>query len=219
MKKHEYDMIIKILRKLKDLIDVRYQIKQHRLKNVIKRYASIGSDTILTREFNFFLFRPREKEYLKVGEKTHLSCQIVFESEEGHVNIGNYCYIGPSKLISRSRITIEDYVTIAWGGYIYDHDSHSLDYRERMKDNERQIDDALHGRSFIQSKDWSVVNSKPIVIRKHAWIGMNVIILKGVEIGEGAIVGAGSVVTKDVPAWTVVAGNPAKVIKTLNKDG
>ena len=46
---------------------------------------------------------------------------------------------------------------------------------------------------------------------------MNCIILKGVTIGEGAIVGAGSVVTKDVPAWTVVAGNPAKVVKTLSK--
>lgn len=46
---------------------------------------------------------------------------------------------------------------------------------------------------------------------------MNCIILKGVTIGEGAIVGAGSVVTKDVPAWTVVAGNPAKVVKTLTK--
>jgi galactoside O-acetyltransferase len=44
---------------------------------------------------------------------------------------------------------------------------------------------------------------------------MNVIILKGVTIGEGAIVGAGSVVTKDVPAWSVAAGNPAKVVKML----
>ena len=46
---------------------------------------------------------------------------------------------------------------------------------------------------------------------------MNVIILKGVTVGEGAIVGAGSVITKDVPAWTVVAGNPARVIKTLSQ--
>lgn len=211
-------MIYKILRKLKALMDFRYQIRRHRLNNRIKRFASIGDGSILTKEFDFFLFRPRVKQYLHVGEKTYLSCQVVFESEEGYIQIGNYCYVGPTKLISRSSIIIEDYVTIAWGGHIYDHDSHSLDYRERMKDNERQIDDALHGRSFIQSKDWSVVNSKPIVIRKHAWIGMNVIILKGVEIGEGAVVGAGSVVTKDVPAWTVVAGNPAKVIKKLNKD-
>ena len=77
------------------------------------------------------------------------------------------------------------------------------------------MNDIRNGRNFIQNKDWSVVNSNPIKICDDVWIGMNVIILKGVTVGEGAIVGAGSVVTKDVPAWTVVAGNPARVVKVL----
>ena len=54
----------------------------------------------------------------------------------------------------------------------------------------------------------------PIVIEDHVWIGMNVIILKGVTIGEGSIIAAGSVVNKDVPAHCMVGGVPAKVIKT-----
>ncbi|MGC8751800.1 DapH/DapD/GlmU-related protein, partial [Hydrotalea sp.] len=62
-------------------------------------------------------------------------------------------------------------------------------------------------------KNWEKVKSSPIKIADKAWIGFNVIILKGVTIGEGAIVGAGSVVTKDVPPYAVVAGNPAKIIK------
>ena len=57
--------------------------------------------------------------------------------------------------------------------------------------------------------------SKDVTIEDNVWLGNRVIILPGVTIGEGAVVGAGSVVTKDVPAWTVVAGNPAKVVKTL----
>ena len=61
---------------------------------------------------------------------------------------------------------------------------------------------------------WLVV-SKPIKICSHAWIGMNVIILKGVTIGEGAIVAAGSVVTKDVAPWTIVAGNPALFVRNI----
>ncbi|MHC0443739.1 hypothetical protein ACWA1B_23775, partial [Flavobacterium sp. 3-210] len=76
----------------------------------------------------------------------------------------------------------------------YDHDSHSLDYRERQKDIEQQILDFRSGKNFITNKNWEVVNSKPILIKSYAWIGMNCIILKGVTIGEGAIVGAGSVV-------------------------
>ena len=55
----------------------------------------------------------------------------------------------------------------------------------------------------------------PVIVRKHAWIAVNVTILPGVEIGEGAIVSAGSVVNKDVPPFTVVQGNPAKVVADL----
>ena len=56
-------------------------------------------------------------------------------------------------------------------------------------------------------------STKPIVIGNHVWIGMNSMILKGVSIGDGAVVAAGSVVTKDVPAESIVAGVPAKVIQ------
>jgi len=55
-------------------------------------------------------------------------------------------------------------------------------------------------------------------IKDKAWIGFNSIILKGVTIGEGSIVGAGSVVTKDIPDWSIVGGNPAKVIREISEN-
>jgi acetyltransferase-like isoleucine patch superfamily enzyme len=60
--------------------------------------------------------------------------------------------------------------------------------------------------------DWSVV---PTVIKKGASVGSNATILCGVTVGEGAIIGAGSVVTKDVPAWTIAAGVPARILRTV----
>jgi len=70
---------------------------------------------------------------------------------------------------------------------------------------------------FAAGHDYSQLDlpdiSKPVVIRKFAWVGGNTTILPGVEIGEGAVIGAGSVVTKNIPAYSVAAGNPAKVLK------
>ena len=66
--------------------------------------------------------------------------------------------------------------------------------------------------------DRQVLLCKPVHIKKGAWIGANAIILPGVTVGEQAIVAAGSVVTKDVPDYAVVAGNPARQIKTLDRE-
>ncbi len=68
--------------------------------------------------------------------------------------------------------------------------------------------------SLQSDGDWSLVGSR---VRRKATIGSGAVILCGVTIGEGALVGAGSVVTRDVPAFTVVAGNPARVIRRLEE--
>ena len=66
--------------------------------------------------------------------------------------------------------------------------------------------------------DRLVLLCKPIVIRESAWIGAGATILPGIEVGKHAVVGAGAIVTKDVPDYAVVVGNPAKVIKTLDPE-
>ena len=60
--------------------------------------------------------------------------------------------------------------------------------------------------------DYSI---KPIILKKGCLIGMESLVLPGVTVGEGAIVGAGSLVTKDIPAWTIATGRPAKVVKQI----
>ena len=62
---------------------------------------------------------------------------------------------------------------------------------------------------------WEQSDTGPIVIGDDVWIGMRVMIFKGVSIGNGAVVAAGSVVTKDVPPMSVVAGNPSQVVKSI----
>lgn len=177
------------------------------------------NNTILLENCTFRFDGKSKTNIVNVGENSMLGCSFVFESDNGAIEIGDNTFINSgTTLISRSHIKIGNHVTIAWGCTLYDHNSHSLDYRERQKDISRQNDDYRHNRNFTESKDWSAVKSKPIIIEDNAWIGFDSVILAGVTIGEGAIVGARSVVRQNVEAWTVVAGNPATVIKRLRNE-
>ncbi|MBE6097694.1 MAG: acyltransferase [Schwartzia succinivorans] len=177
---------------------------------------SLSDHAILLDSVNFDVREQRDDIIVVIGAESMVGCNFIFESKVGKVEIGERSYIGGgTNLIAHSDIVIGDDVTMAWGIWVYTHDSHSLDYRERVKDIYRQNEDYRAGRNFIANKDWAVVKTAPIHICDKVWIGMNAIILKGVTIGEGAVVGAGAVVTHDVPAWTVVAGNPARIVKKL----
>lgn len=159
------------------------------------------------------------KQRISIGCDCVLGCTFVFESDQGFVSIGDRSFIGGGvQMISRSKIEIGEDVGIAWGTCIYDHNSHSLDWRTRIEDFRCAREDLRAGRDPLASKDWSVVHTKPIRICDKAWVGMNAILLKGVTIGEGAVVAAGAVVTKDVPPWTVAAGNPARVVKCVEHE-
>ena len=115
------------------------------------------------------------------------------------VKIGENVFLGGGNVLDRVRpdlITIEDYVSLAGGVYILTHSNPTTPLREILGPRSHKI--------------------APVHIKKGAWITLNVVILPGVTIGENSIVSTGSVVRKDVPPYTIVAGNPAKVIKTLN---
>lgn len=117
------------------------------------------------------------------------------------VSIGEHVYIGPDVVIDEmypGLVTIEDYVSIGMRTMIFAHSNPtcSLELKQRF---------------FPRT-------TKPVKIRKGAWIAPGCIILAGVEIGENAVVGAGSLVTKNVEPYTVVAGSPAKVIRQLPRE-
>jgi acetyltransferase-like isoleucine patch superfamily enzyme len=155
-----------------------------------------------------------DKKYIEVGENCLINANFVFEIKEGKITIGDRTFIGGGTFICIDEIDIGSDVMFSWGCTVSDNNSHSHIWSERKNDVllwKKGIDEKKIGAY----KDWTNVKKSKITIKDKAWIGFNSIILKGVTIGEGAIVGAGSVVTKDVPAWTIVAGNPAKIIREI----
>lgn len=124
--------------------------------------------------------------------------KTVLSVPTGELYIGSNVGISNVAITCVNKITIEDDVLLGNGVMIYDTDFHSLDYRLRGKGP--QIDFPV---------------SKPILIKKNAFVGAHTIVLKGVTIGERVIVGAGSVVTKDIPKDEIWAGSPAKKIGNI----
>ena len=132
---------------------------------------------------------------LRIGKGSIIEGTIITELSDAKVIIGENSFIGGSKIISACEIDIGDDVMVSWNVTIYDHNSHSIKWSERKND----VTDWYQGR-----KNWQSVEVGKIEIKNKAWIGFNSIILKGVVIGEGSIIAAGSVVTKSVPDWTIV---------------
>jgi acetyltransferase-like isoleucine patch superfamily enzyme len=139
----------------------------------------------------------RSSMYIRRGGELHIygynqigRGSLVWILEDGKVEmLGNSFTAGKNMIISKESVSIGKDCAIAWGVTICDHDFHKL-----YKDGIQKIETA------------------PVKICDRVWLGMNSTVLKGVTVGEGAVVAGGSVVVNDVPPGVVVGGNPAKII-------
>ena len=205
-------MIKKVLRKLilkaLPVKVIRELLAAERIAECEKQ-VMLGEGSRFYEEAGVANFR-NEKTAIRIGQNSHIRGELITFGFGGEILIGDHTFVGTGSTIrSAEKITIGNHVLIAHNCTIIDTDSHELNYLERAETFQNMLKKG-------HSKEKGNVLTGPIVIEDHAWISYNVSILKGVTIGKGAIVGAGSIVTKDVEAFTIVAGNPAKFIKNVD---
>ncbi len=148
-----------------------------------------------------------DREAIRIGAHSVVAGQLLTFGHGGCIEIGQWCFVGPgSRIWSSASVRIGDRVLISHGVNIHDGDAHPQDAAERHAQYA-----AIVTRGHPRTGE--NVEAAPVVIEDDAWLGFNSIVLKGVTIGRGAIVAAGAVVTSDVPAGSVVAGNPARVVR------
>ncbi len=126
---------------------------------------------------------------------------LATRTKEAIIEIDDATGLSNVLIVAFTNIYIGKNINIGAGTKIFDSDFHSLNFLERSHKPELNI------------------KSKPVIIKDRAFIGGDVIILKGVTIGEEAVVGMGAVVTKDVPAGEIWAGNPARFIEKVPQNG
>lgn len=154
--------------------------------------------------------RVRNRGSISIGESTVINssimanplggnvCTILVALAGSEIRIGNHVGLSNCVIFARRHISIGDHVMLGAGVKIYDSDFHPVDFQDRM--------------------DHKPPKCEPVIIEDGAFIGAHSIILKGVTIGRRSVVGAGSVVTKNIPKNQIWAGNPARFIRQLDEE-
>lgn len=148
-----------------------------------------------------------QKNNIHIGDNCDIS-GIIYSMDNGKITIGRNTVIHSNSFIgSINNIHIGNYVIISNNVKIYDNNNHPTD-----PDIRRQMCiDGFYGDPWR----WTYSDNAPVIIEDNVWIGERSTILKGVHVGQGSIIACNSVVTKNVPEYSIFAGNPAKLVKKL----
>ena len=167
--------------------------------------VQVGANSLITDELAFKRFHSRQADALVIGAHCTMDGVHFDLGEQARMVIGDYCYFTNAVLLCELEVRIGSYVVIGWNTTIADTDFHPLAPAER-------IADAIACSPLGQGRPRPPVLKRPVIIEDDVWIGPNATILKGVRIGAGAWVEAGSLVTRDVPPAARVQGTPAQII-------
>jgi len=152
----------------------------------------------------------QQPNLITIGKDSVVRGELLIHAHSGKISIGESCYIGDgTRIWSSESVCIGNRVLVSHNVNIHDTDSHSIDANLRSQ-HFYMIMTNGHPKDDIFD-----IKASSIEIGDDVWIGFNSTILKGVKIGKGSVVAACSVVTKDVPSNVIVAGNPAKIVKSI----
>ena len=167
-----------------------------------RRLATLHPTARITYE-GWILNPEGSPDRIHLGDHTTIRGDLFVFPHGGKIRIGDWCFVGQqSQIWSAVEVTIGNRVLISHQVNIHDTNGHPLDAVQRHR---QSVEILTRGHPA----DPGAVLSAPVTIGDDAWIGFGASVLKGVTIGEGAVVAARSLVLKDVEPWTIVAGSPA----------
>ena len=174
--------------------------------------AKIEETAYVETSFSFRFFRSRQSPGVEFGRGASTYLGTMFDiGPQGRVKLGDYALVHGARIICDSEIVIGDHALISWNVVLMDTYRVPTDAAAR-----RQELELVPQRELRMAT--AAVAARPVHIQANVWIGFESCVLPGVTIGEGSIVGARSVVASDVPPFTIVAGNPARIVRPLTPE-
>jgi len=171
----------------------------------------LDPEAYLETTYSFQLFRSEAREAVKIGRGASIYLGVMFDvGPRGRVNVGQFTLMNGSRIICDDSVEIGDYCLISWNTVLMDSYRLPADAAAR-----RRALEAAAAHPERQLTPGAPTSARSIRIGHTVWIGFDSCILPGVTIGDGSIVGARSVVTEDVPPYTMVVGNPARPMRQL----
>jgi acetyltransferase-like isoleucine patch superfamily enzyme len=169
----------------------------------------VHENAYLETTYSFQLFQSRAAKAIEIGSASSIYLGVMFDlGEKARVTIGDYVLMNGARIICDKEITIGDFCLISWNVVLMDTHRLPMEAAKRRVELEK-VPGRAPRRTALEG------TSSPIRIGKNVWIGFDCCVLPGVAIGDGAVVGARSVVAADVPPYSVAVGNPARVIRKL----
>lgn len=199
-----------LIKKVKNMFSAKFYTPWNKLRFI---FNGVKYGKNLSVRGNVYIFKHYDSAQIEIGDNVTINSapwanpigtgdKTYFQMLDGaKVKIGNGCGVSNAAFTCATEIVLEDNVLLGSGCKLYDTDFHALDYAERIKGN----------------YSGAPIKTKPIRICEGAFIGAGTYIMKGVNIGKHSIVGAGSIVTKDIPDNEIWAGNPAKFIRKIEE--
>ncbi len=181
-------------------------------QGIVPENVALDPSAYVETTYSFLHFRSNRPDAMRIGEGTIIYLSTMFDvGPQGRVNIGQNSMLTAAWIICDAEISLGDFALISWNVVLMDTYRAPLDLPLRRR--ELQAVSLAKGRDLTSSEP-----GRPIRIDRNVWLGFDCCVLPGVTIGEGSIVGARSVVMDDVPPYTIVAGNPARVIRQIEPE-
>jgi acetyltransferase-like isoleucine patch superfamily enzyme len=182
--------------------------------NGIPANIKLAENVYIDTSYGFSAFHSKNHEAMILGKGSGCYDRATFISgANGSLSFGEFNILNGTTFICNKKITVGSHCMFAWGSVVTDSwiEPGSLSIPLRRKILKQTTSDIPRMIPYSGEPD-------PVIIEDNVWIGFDAVVLPGVRLGRGSVIGSKSIITKDVPPYAIIVGNPARIIRYLEPD-